>query len=115
MRIKINDLNREEFKQGPSYVIPREFFADEKYRDLSSNAKITYEIFIRLIYPCAEHECINENGEIYLPVNREKLMHDLNIKAENAMDKVIKELEDANLIDIETIHEIKVFYVHHIG
>ena len=115
MRIKIDDLNREEFKQGPSYVIPREFFADEKYKGLSSNAKITYEIFIGLIYPCAEHECINENGEIYLPVNREKLMHDLNIKAENEMNKVIKELKNANLIDEEAVHGVKVIYVHLIG
>ena len=66
-------------------------------------------------YPSPLSIELNENGEIYLPVNREKLMHDLNIKAENAMDKVIKELEDANLIDEEAVHGVKVIYVHLIG
>lgn len=116
MRIKADDLDRKEFKESENYLIPREFIREEKYNKISSNAKITYSILLSLVKKSAKLGNINSNNEIFLTVNREKLMYMLNIKSNSTMVNIMKELKDNNLIDEEKVGLGKVnkTYVHFI-
>ena len=94
VRITVNDLNSVSF-----YKLPKAFFHNPKYLNMNSDAKIAYSILTDLLELSARNGWINENGEIYVKLSREKLMLRLNIKGTQKMTKVMKQLQQYGLIE----------------
>ena len=89
---KINDIINYEFLK-----IPKTMFANEKYRSLSSDAKLTYALLYDRLSLSKLNGWINENEEVYLIYTREEITEDLGITYKKAIS-AFKELISANLI-----------------
>lgn len=91
--ITVKDFNSTTF-----YQLPKAFFYNEKYTGMKNESKIAYAILRNLLTLSIEKEWINEKGEIYVKLSREKLMKYLNIKGTQKMTQVMKELYEKELI-----------------
>lgn len=89
---KINDIISCEFLK-----IPKTMFANEDYRKLSSDAKLTYALLYDRLSLSKLNGWINENDEVYLIYTREEIAEDLGITYKKAIS-AFKELVDAKLI-----------------
>lgn len=89
---KINDIISCEFLK-----IPKTMFANEDYRKLSSDAKLTYALLYDRLSLSKLNGWINENDEVYLIYTREEIAEDLGITYKKAIS-AFKELVDAELI-----------------
>lgn len=89
---KINDIISCEFLK-----IPKTMFANENYRKLSSDAKLTYALLYDRLSLSKLNGWINENDEVYLIYTREEIAEDLGITYKKAIS-AFKELVDAELI-----------------
>lgn len=89
---KINDVISCEFLK-----IPKTMFANENYRRLSSDAKLTYALLYDRLSLSKLNGWINENEEVYLIYTREEIAEDLGITYKKAIS-AFKELLAAELI-----------------
>lgn len=89
---KINDIISCEFLK-----IPKAMFANEKYRKLSSDAKLAYALLYDRLSLSKLNGWINENDEVYLIYTREEIAEDLGITYKKSIS-AFKELTDAELI-----------------
>lgn len=89
---KINDIISCEFLK-----IPKAMFANEKYRKLSSDAKLAYALLYDRLSLSKLNGWINENDEVFLIYTREAIAEDLGITYKKAIS-AFKELAEANLI-----------------
>ena len=89
---KINDIIACEFLK-----IPKAMFANETYRRLSSDAKLTYALLYDRLSLSKLNGWINERDEVYLIYTREELAEDLGITYKKAI-AAFRELTEANLI-----------------
>ena len=89
---KINDIISCEFLK-----IPKAMFANEKYRKLSSDAKLAYALLYDRLSLSKLNGWINENDEVYLIYTREEIAEDLGITYKKSIS-AFKELTDAGLI-----------------
>ena len=89
---KINDIINCEFLK-----IPKTMFANEEYRKLSSDAKLTYALLYDRLSLSKLNGWINENDEVYLIYTREEIAEDLGITYKKAIAS-FKELICAGLI-----------------
>ena len=89
---KINDIINCEFLK-----IPKTMFANESYRTLSSDAKLTYALLYDRLSLSKLNGWINENDEVYLIYTREEIAEDLGITYKKAIS-AFKELISLNLI-----------------
>ena len=89
---KINDIISCEFLK-----IPKAMFANEKYRKLSSDAKLAYALLYDRLSLSKLNGWINENDEVYLIYTREEIAEDLGITYKKSIS-TFKELTDAGLI-----------------
>ena len=89
---KINDIINCEFLK-----IPKTMFANEEYRKLSSDAKLTYALLYDRLSLSKLNGWINENDEVYLIYTREEIAEDLGITYKKAIS-AFKELLGAGLI-----------------
>lgn len=89
---KINDIISCDFLK-----IPKAMFANERYRELSSDAKLTYALLYDRLSLSKLNGWINENDEVYLIYTREEIAEDLGISYKKAIS-AFKELLTAGLI-----------------
>lgn len=89
---KINDIINYEFLK-----IPKAMFANDNYRKLSSDAKLTYALLYDRLSLSKLNGWINENEEVYLIYTREEIAEDLGITYKKAI-AAFKELLAAELI-----------------
>ncbi|EGT3614930.1 hypothetical protein FHH43_01575 [Clostridium perfringens] len=93
-RITVSDLNRVSF-----YQIPKSFYHNPEYIVMSSEAKLAYALLYDLLDLSAQNDWVNEEGEVYIKLSREKLMLRLNIGSKTTATKVMKELIKKELIE----------------
>ena len=93
---KINDIISCEFLK-----IPKAMFANEKYRKLSSDAKLAYALLYDRLSLSKLNGWINENDEVFLIYTREAIADDLGITYKKAIS-AFRELAEANLIADES-------------
>lgn len=79
------------------YQIPQAFYHNPKYIGMNPSSRETYAMLRNLLPLSINNGWINEAGEIYVKLSREKLMLRLGIKKDK-MTKVFKELRDLGLI-----------------
>lgn len=91
--ITVQDFNRTNF-----YQLPKAFFYHEKYTGMRNEGKIAYALLRNLLTLSIQKGWVNEKGEIYVKLSREKLMKYLNIKGSQKMSQVMQELLDKELI-----------------
>lgn len=89
---KINDIINCEFLK-----IPKAMFANEEYRRLSSDAKLTFALLYDRLSLSQMNGWINENDEVYLIYTREEISEDLGLTYKKAIS-AFKELLAAGLI-----------------
>lgn len=97
-RITVSDLNKVSF-----YQIPKSFFHNIEYITMSSEAKLAYTLLYDLLDLSAKNNWINDDGEVYIKLSREKLMLRLNIRSKTTAAKVMKELIKKGLIEEKRI------------
>ena len=79
------------------YQIPQAFYYHPKYVGMSGSARETYAILRNLLGLSVKSGWINEKGEIFVKISRERLMSRLGIKKDK-MSAVFKELRELELI-----------------
>lgn len=79
------------------YQIPQAFYHNPKYIGMNPSSRETYAMLRNLLPLSINNGWINEEGEIYVKLSREKLMLRLGI-GKDKMVKVFKELRDRGLI-----------------
>lgn len=89
---KINDIISCEFLK-----IPKAMFANEKYKKLSSDAKLAYALLYDRLSLSKLNNWINDDNEVYLIYTREELAEDLGLTYRKAIS-AFKELTEAELI-----------------
>jgi hypothetical protein len=89
---KINDLIKFDFLK-----IPKSLFANPNYKEMSSDAKLTYALLYDRLSLSKQNNWINSDGEVYLVYTRKAIAEDLGITYKKAID-AFKELKENNLI-----------------
>lgn len=89
---KITDILQCEFLK-----IPKAMFANEKYRRLSSDAKLTFALLYDRLSLSKLNGWINQKDEVYLIYTREEIVKDLGITYKKAIS-AFRELAAAELI-----------------
>lgn len=89
---KINDVISCEFLK-----LPKAMFANERYRTLSSDAKLAYALLYDRLSLSKLNGWMNENDEVYLIYTREELAQDLGLSYKKAI-AAFRELTEAGLI-----------------
>ncbi|MGN0108010.1 MAG: replication initiator protein A, partial [Hominilimicola sp.] len=69
---KINDLVKFNFLK-----IPKTLFANPKYREMSSDAKLAYALLCDRLSLSKQNNWINSDGEVYLIYTRKAIAEDL--------------------------------------
>lgn len=95
-RINIRDEYRNKF-----YQLPKVFFTSERYMSMSNNAKIAWAILRDRSNLSAKNNWVDDNGDIYFIYTNKDLMEILNIGSNSTLQKVKKELLDAELLEQE--------------
>ena len=90
-------ITLESFNTVQFYQIPQAFYHNPKYYGMNPSSRETYAMLRNLLPLSINNGWINEEGEIYVKLSREKLMLRLGI-GKDKMVKVFKELRDRGLI-----------------
>nr|WP_302599564.1 DnaD domain protein [uncultured Cellulosilyticum sp.] len=92
-----NIITLESYNSIQFYQIPQAFYHNPKYYGMNSSSRETYAMLRNLLPLSINNGWINEEGEIYVKLSREKLMLRLGI-GKDKMVKVFKELRELGLI-----------------
>lgn len=90
-------ITLESYNTVQFYQIPQAFYHNPKYIGMNPSSRETYALLRNLLPLSISNGWMNEQGEIYVKLSREKLMLRLGIKKDK-MTKVFKELRDLGLI-----------------
>lgn len=93
-RVNIKDVYRERF-----YRVPKVFMTNEKYKNMSMSAKMTWAVFRDRTDLSLSNNWIDENGDVYFRFGYKAMKELLNIKSDGTIKKIKNELIDAGLID----------------
>lgn len=92
-RFKAGEQEQYLFLQLPIMLIK-----DNKFKELSSDAKILYSLLLNRTSLSAKNGWIDDNGDIYIIYTIEQIMEDLNCWEKRAT-KAMKELKDIGLVE----------------
>lgn len=90
-------ITLETFNSVQFYQIPQAFYHNPKYRGMNPSSRETYAMLRNLLPLSIDNGWVNDEGEIYVKLSREKLMFRLGI-GKDKMVKVFKELREFGLI-----------------
>src|SRR5699024_669414 len=93
----MSNFNIKEIQKEKFYQLPKVFFTNPKYTNLSNDAKITWSILRDRLDLSIRNNWIDENGDIFFIYTNEKLKSILNISSPNKLSKIKKELTEADL------------------
>lgn len=92
-RKNINNQGSQNF-----YMLHKALFINEKYRNLTDSAKVTYAILNDRVSLSIKNNWVDDNGDIYFiftNTNLEKLLS----KSKNTITKIKKELQEVDLLE----------------
>lgn len=92
---KINETLKYSF-----YQMPQELFDNEKYKNLSIEAKVIYSFLLNRMKLSKINHWVNDQGEIYLIYARKEIQNKLNL-SDKPVTRAFKELRDIDLIKEE--------------
>lgn len=92
-RFNIQQQYREKF-----YQLPKVFFTNEKYMQLSNDAKIAYALLKDRLELSIKNNWFDDNGDIFFIFTNEKLKGILNVH-NTKLGKIKKELSEAGLLE----------------
>ena len=92
---KINETLKYSF-----YQMPQELFDNEKYKNLSIEAKVIYSFLLNRMKLSKINHWVNDQGEIYLIYTRKEIQNKLNL-SDKPVTRAFKELRDIDLIKEE--------------
>ena len=95
----MSNFNIKEIQKEKFYQLPKVFFTNPKYTNLSNDAKITWSILRDRLDLSMRNNWIDENGDIFFIYTNEKLKSILNISSPNKLSKIKKELTQAGLFN----------------
>ncbi|MEJ7151713.1 replication initiator protein A [Staphylococcus epidermidis] len=93
----MSNFNIKEIQKEKFYQLPKVFFTNPKYTNLSNDAKITWSILRDRLDLSIRNNWVDENGDIFFIYTNEKLKSILNISSPNKLSKIKKELYQADL------------------
>ena len=93
----MSNFNIKEIQKEKFYQLPKVFFTNPKYTNLSNDAKITWSILRDRLDLSIRNNWVDENGDIFFIYTNEKLKSILNISSPNKLSKIKKELSKADL------------------
>ena len=95
----MSNFNIKEIQKEKFYQLPKVFFTNPKYTNLSNDAKITWSILRDRLDLSIRNNWVDENGDIFFIYTNEKLKSILNISSPNKLSKIKKELTEADLFN----------------
>lgn len=95
----MSNFNIKEIQKEKFYQLPKVFFTNPKYVNLSNDAKITWSILRDRLDLSIRNNWIDKNGDIFFIYTNEKLKSILNISSPNKLSKIKKELTQADLFN----------------
>ena len=95
----MSNFNIKEIQKEKFYQLPKVFFTNPKYVNLSNDAKITWSILRDRLDLSIRNNWVDENGDIFFIYTNEKLKSILNISSPNKLSKIKKELTEADLFN----------------
>ena len=88
----------EQSEQYAFYRTPKVFYTDEKFRGLSSDAKILYGILLDRVSLSAKNEWHDEDGRVYVFMTINSVKHSMGCAHQKACG-LLAELEEFGLIE----------------
>jgi hypothetical protein len=88
----LNYFYGSESEQFSFYRIPKILFTDEKYRDISAEAKILYGLLLDRMNLSAKNGWLDDDGRVYIIFTVDDIMQALGCASQKAM-KLLNELE----------------------
>ena len=88
----------EESEQFAFYRIPKVLFTDERFRRISTSAKVLYGLLLDRVSLSARNRWMDEQGRVYIYYTLESIQADL-LCANAKATKLLKELERYGLIE----------------
>ncbi|MBM2659761.1 replication initiator protein A [Staphylococcus pseudoxylosus] len=95
----MSNFNIKEIQKEKFYQLPKVFFTNPKYINLSNDAKITWSILRDRLDLSIRNNWVDKNGDIFFIYTNEKLKSILNISSPNKLSKIKKELTQADLFN----------------
>ncbi|PNZ68616.1 replication protein [Staphylococcus saprophyticus] len=95
----MSNFNIKEIQKEKFYQLPKVFFTNPKYVNLSNDAKITWSILRDRLDLSIRNNWVDKNGDIFFIYTNEKLKSILNISSPNKLSKIKKELTQADLFN----------------
>lgn len=84
------------------YQLPKVFFTNDRYKNMSNNAKVAWAILRDRTSLSRKNKWFDsDTGRVYFIFKNKELMEILNIKSETTLVRIKKELEEAELIEQE--------------
>ena len=80
------------------FKFPKPFIYDEKYKNLSNNAKMIYMLLFDRLELSLKNGWHDKEGNVFQYYTNEQLMIDLNCNSNKTIIKIKKELKDAGLM-----------------
>ena len=94
---ELDYFNGNENQQYLFYQLPVMLVKGDRFKGLSSDAKILYSLMLSRTSLSAENGWMDEQGRVYIIYTREDIMSDLNCGGQKAT-KLTKELQNIGLI-----------------
>ncbi len=91
----------EQSEQFAFYRIPKSLFTDERFRGISTAAKVLYGLLLDRVSLSAKNQWVDPEGRVYIYYTLDSIMSDLMCANEKAT-KMLKELERYGLIERKT-------------
>lgn len=92
---KMNYYYGKEAEQFSFYTVPRMLFVDERYRGLSSDAKLLYGLLLSRMSLSVKNGWIDDENRVYVYFTAKEVMDELNV-AKQKCSKIFSELDDEN-------------------
>lgn len=97
-RLNLNFYYGQEADQFTFFRLPKLLITDERFADLSNNAKLLYGLMLDRMSLSALNGWYDEQNRVYIHYSLNGVMKDLHVKRDLAIS-LIKELDDIGLID----------------
>jgi len=99
----MNEINNEYYHTNESemflfYRIPKALFTDDKYKNLSTDAKVLYGLMLDRMGLSVKNNWCDDQDRVYIIYTQDEVIEQLNYKKEKVV-KLYKELDDIGLIE----------------
>ena len=100
----MSNFNIKEIQKEKFYQLPKVFFTNPKYTNLSNDAKITWSILRDRLDLSIRNNWIDKNGDIFFIYTNEKLKSILNISSPNKLSKIKKNFGKKHSLNLSVKH-----------